>query len=276
MKKIVLLLFGAALVFGFSAAKMFERAAADVLQQLGIPVQLGKECVWSSFSGGYFAYPQNPEIKQTPNSGRASIVQKIGAFAKSYTQSEEFKNKYLEHRESMKPLPPEPPRSMAETRRAQKEELQKSLRDAEQTKKALPADQRAVFDETIKMLKEQVKAIEDPNNPMYSKEMEEMNKQSYAAQMEEYKSKLADWEQKYPTDPSHMIKQRLAEFLEVSKNVDYNAAVMTDERGKKVFTNLEYEQKPSNWKLCFRAGKETVEAGRAFAKQWLNELNKAK
>jgi hypothetical protein len=33
-----------------------------------------------------------------------------------------------------------------------------------------------------------------------------------------------------------------------------------------------YERKDNMWKLCFRAGKETTEAGRKFAQAWLGEL----
>ena len=38
------------------------------------------------------------------------------------------------------------------------------------------------------------------------------------------------------------------------------------------FANPEYEKKSGQWKLCYRAGKEPVEAARAFAKEWLGEM----
>jgi hypothetical protein len=37
-----------------------------------------------------------------------------------------------------------------------------------------------------------------------------------------------------------------------------------------------YENKPVEWKLCYRAGKETVEAARAVASQWLGGLKRSK
>jgi hypothetical protein len=40
------------------------------------------------------------------------------------------------------------------------------------------------------------------------------------------------------------------------------------------FANEDYEGKPAEWKICFRAGKEATEAARAFARSWLTELEK--
>ena len=41
---------------------------------------------------------------------------------------------------------------------------------------------------------------------------------------------------------------------------------------KERFAETRYEMKPSEWKLCYRAGKAPVEAARAFAQGWLKEL----
>ncbi|MEK9138418.1 MAG: hypothetical protein AAB393_14935 [Bacteroidota bacterium] len=276
MKKIVfaaMLAFASLAFFAFTA---LERSTSDVLKQLGIPEAVAKDCIWSSFSGGYFSYRGDPEIRRTPAGKRAAATSEIAAFARAFTQSAEFKRRYLEYRESMKPIPPEAPKSMAEMRRSQKEELQKNIRETEQTMKTMPADQQATMKGVIAMWKEQLKSIDDPNNPMYSAQMDEMQKQSYAMQMEEHKNKLAEWEKNYPTSPNTMIKRWLTEFLEVSKDVDFNAALTSNGQGKKMFVRSDYENKPANWKMCYRAGKETVGAGRAFAKQWLDDLNKTK
>jgi hypothetical protein len=39
-----------------------------------------------------------------------------------------------------------------------------------------------------------------------------------------------------------------------------------------VFANAEYENKPGEWKLAFRAGKEATETSRTFANDWLKSL----
>jgi len=46
--------------------------------------------------------------------------------------------------------------------------------------------------------------------------------------------------------------------------------------GKKIFRNPDEEQRPPDRKQCYRPGKETVEAARGRAKQWLEEWNKTK
>ena len=38
------------------------------------------------------------------------------------------------------------------------------------------------------------------------------------------------------------------------------------------FAREDYEAKPAEWKMCFRAGKEATEAARAFAREWIKSL----
>jgi hypothetical protein len=276
VKKTLLFIVTVALFFAFAAHTMVERSATDVLQQLGIPETLAKDCVWSSLSGASFSYPHTPRLVQTPKGERAAIIQRIGIFAKSYSQSEEFRQRYLEDRESRKPSPPDAPRSMEVLRKEQKEQLQKSIAETETNVKSMPAEQREMMKEVIKTLEEQLKSLNDPNNPMYSKEVEAMQKQGYDAEMIEYRRKVEQWENDYPANPAPMLKRTLSQFLDVSKDVDFNAALVTTGQGGRAFAKPEYESKPSTWKLCFRAGRETVEAARSFAKEWLKELNRTK
>ncbi len=137
----------------------------------------------------------------------------------------------------------------------------------------MPKDQQASFDETIKSFKEQLKEIDDPNNPMYSPEMENSMKQMYDEQMNQYKEQVAQWEKEYPANnPTSMIKNWLNEFLDGSKDVDFKAELAESQGGKRVFVKQTYENKPELWKVCFRAGKEPTEAARKFAQNWLKEL----
>lgn len=72
----------------------------------------------------------------------------------------------------------------------------------------------------------------------------------------------------YPPDPTEMVRKRLADFLDVSATVDFDAVVSN---GK--FVNPDYEKKSMWWKMCYRAGKPVVNAAREEAQKWLNELN---
>jgi hypothetical protein len=75
-------------------------------------------------------------------------------------------------------------------------------------------------------------------------------------------------EKNYPSDPHELIKKRLEDFLSISATIDFDAQ-LTESRG---FINLEYEKKSGHWKMCYRAGREVVEAAREEARKWLDEL----
>jgi hypothetical protein len=74
-------------------------------------------------------------------------------------------------------------------------------------------------------------------------------------------------EDRYPSDPNKLIKKRLEEFLSVSESVDFDAKL-----NGSMFVNPEYESKDDKWKMCYRAGREVVEAAREEAQKWVKEL----
>lgn len=76
-----------------------------------------------------------------------------------------------------------------------------------------------------------------------------------------------DDEKKMPSDPAELIKKRLQEFLDVSANVNFDAKLTGT-----TFSDPQYESKSSQWKACYRAGKEVIGAAREEAKIWLKEL----
>jgi hypothetical protein len=122
------------------------------------------------------------------------------------------------------------------------------------------------------MMEQQLKDIDNPDNPMFSPQMDEYSKMAYDQQIEQHKKDIADWEAKYPeNNPKPLIKIWLESFLEQTQDVDFNAQTAID-KDKTKFVKQEYERKDYMWKLCYRGGKETTEAGRKFAQSWLNEL----
>jgi len=276
MKKTLILIPVIAISFSFYAFRVFESKSAEFLQKLGIPEEFAKDCIWSSFSGMYLSHPGGTKLHQVSTSERAAMVREIASYAKGYTKSEEFKKKYLEYREGRKPDPPEKPKPMAQLKKEQKEQYQKAIKETEESMKTMSGDQKKMMKGVVDMYREQLKSLDDPNNTMYSPEMDKMQTQGYEMQLQEHKKSLATWEQENPSTPNAMVKRWLNEFLDVSKDVDFNAALIPGDGGKKYFAKTEYERKPENWKMCFRAGKETIDAGRTFAKQWLDELNKVK
>jgi hypothetical protein len=93
------------------------------------------------------------------------------------------------------------------------------------------------------------------------------------ADKERYEADLKAWDEDLPEDPQVLIAKRIRQFLTTAADVDFDAELIA--RGdRKVFVKPEYEQKNAYWKMCFRAGRETTEAARAFAAAWLAELEK--
>lgn len=273
MKRAIILLGVVGISCALYAFRTLEVTTGEFLSTLGITDDRARDCIWSSLSGMYLSYPITQQIRNTPRNQRAALVREIGLYAKKYTQSEEFKQKYLEFRQNNKPSPPEPPKTTEQQRKEQKESMQKAIHDTEEGMKSMTPEMQASMKEVVKMYKEQLKSLDDPNNPMFSKQMAEMLQQSHEQAMKEYQRKLAKWEQDYPSSPTSMVKGWLTKFMDESRDIDFNAKLIDGEYGKKVFAKTEYERKSSNWKMCFRAGRETVEAGRAFAREWLEELD---
>jgi hypothetical protein len=82
---------------------------------------------------------------------------------------------------------------------------------------------------------------------------------------------LRQWETEFPEDASPVLARRLKAFLEISADVDY-AARLELRNGKMRFVDEAYEVRSREWKLCYRAGKEAVDAARSAAAAWMQEL----
>src|SRR5258708_2398958 len=96
-------------------------------------------------------------------------------------------------------------------------------------------------------------------------------KAARADRTRQYEQELATWKRDFPESAAPVIAKRLREFLAASADVDF-AAKLTFRTGKMVFENQAYEQKPGQWKMCYRAGKEATTAARTAAQAWLKEL----
>ena len=276
MKRIMLLLLTMTAAMSFLAYRTIDDTSTGILKQLGINTDDAKECVWSNVIRASFSHPTTNEMKALASGDRPAVVQQLVSYAQQYVRSEEFNKKYLEHRLGLKPEPPEKPKSMDELRQEQKAQLQHSIEEMEKAKKSFAAEQQKQFDDNIHQMQEQLAAIDDPQNPMFSKEMEAYSKQSYDTQMKEHETKVSEWQNEWPENPAPVIIRSLQKFLDISEDIDYRAEVFKNEYGKLLFSKTVYENKSAEWKLCYRAGKVTVETARAAASKWLDELKRGK
>jgi hypothetical protein len=273
MKKIFLLVAVSFLILGFSTGELLDDKMKSLLKQISLSEENAKNSIFSNCTGPYFYLPNLKNIKGMATGDRVSTVETVGNYVKEFVTSKEFVKRYNEYRESKKPSPPEKPKSVSELKNQQKEDLKTSIENMKVTKSQMPADQQSTFDETITMLEEQLKEVDNPDNPMFSADMENMMQEGYKNELEFYNQEVAEWEKKYPANnPNGMVKQWLSEFIATSKDVDFNAKTALDEKGRTLFVKKDYESKDYLWKVCFRAGKETTESASKFAQAWLGEL----
>ncbi len=272
MKKLLIIIPCLFLLFGFTFNFLVNQKMNDILNQIQYSEQSAKLMILDNSKNARFYYPNPKRLKNLASSEKAAMVSIIGDYVKSYTASDEFLQNYLQFKEDQKPTPPEKPQTANEMKEAQKASIKEGIENLKKVKNSMPKDQQASFDETIKSFQDQLKDLDDPNNQTYNADLDNIMQQGYQQQLENYKLKLAEWGNEYPANPKPMIKKWLSKFLKESNDIDYAAKTIDDGNGKKIFANTLYERKPPEWKLFFRAGKETVDAGKKYAEDWLKEL----
>jgi hypothetical protein len=256
---------------------------ADVFSDLNTTKVQAQEDIISSISNGYLNYPS--ACAKIALASRASIVQIVGNFAKSYSKTDDFKKRYAEWWKNQEPKKPETPeeRIAKESADMQGNSNDNGQKEMVDNMKKLISDTKDVnlkkqYEDALKGIVEmQAQMKKQLESPEYKEQMKQVKESAlkiytdeYKTQMEEYNNNFANW--KAIQNPSILIKKRLKDFLELSASVDFNAQLKNEQYGKKQFVNEDYQQKDDNWKRCFRAGKPAVDASRAIAQDWLKEL----
>ena len=156
----------------------------------------------------------------------------MAAAAKAYTATAAFKTDYAEHRAGAKPDSPTTNGS----------------------------DDQQMKDQLAKMTPSQQAAVRQ----IYEEQAEK--------DQAKYKQRMAEWASAYPEQPNAAIAKRLKEFLALTADIDFDVKTEAAGGGKMRFADEISESKSSDWKLCYRAGREPVAAARAFAAEWLHQL----
>lgn len=242
-----------------------------IWNQLGIPETKAVENIRQSFLEGYLYTYGASAAKNIAIGDRASIAQDVLNYTKSYVNSPVFIKAYEEARRAATPVKPLAPKSKEQIQKEKIAELDKTIAEGEQSMKTLPKDLVEPFKEVQQMLKDQKADYENPESEMLNLLVTSEN-YTYTNATARYEQELQEWEKEYPADYKLMIKARLETFLQLTADVDYNAALKEEYRKKK-FVNPAYEKKPAEWKMAYRAGKPAVDAARSFAKTWLTELH---
>lgn len=244
MKKIILSVCAATLLL----CSAFRFLGDEILAKLGIDKSYADETVFANVAGEGFSLPYAKLLPSIVQGDKVGAAKELCIYIKDYCKSEDFKKAYANKREEAKPTH-EPPRMTAADINGMKEslkELETLLKNP--SIKSMPKEVVDSYTKTADGMKVMIADAEDPT-PNKTK-----------------------WEKKYPVVADTIIKRQLRKYLSLVASVDFNAELTTNKDGKKIFVNKEYEQKSSQWKACFRAGKEVNDAIKSFVQQWLKEL----
>ncbi len=259
-------------VFAFVGLLSFKAVTryADFWEQIGTNKQSGTWSIKESFLNARFYY-RGKNFRNILSGDRAAVAKDLLTYTKEYVNTEEFAKEYETHRQRNKPTQPEKGRTPEAVRQRFIDDTKKGIESTEKfIKTSNDATMKKAMQENLVMLKGMLKDYEDPNSETIN--MAIMGeKQQYEHRVKTYEDDMKAWEETYPATVKEMIEARLQQVLSATSNVDYNAQVVPRD-GLKRFTKPDYERKPAEWKMAYRAGKETTEAVRAFAKQWLQEI----
>lgn len=249
-------------LFSFTINKL----NAGFLKELGISKTEADKKITGSILGGYLDAYGASNAKNIALGNRAAVAGDLLNYVKQYVNSVPFKNEYNAFKESNKPTENKP-KTPEEIRKETVDAYKKSVAQTEEILKKADAGTKPIFEKVLAESKKLLKDAEDPNNKNmagYAKAYPDMVK----ASRKSYDQELKKWEEQYPANHILFVKQRLQQFLDETKDIDFTAE-LTTLNGKKLFVNPAYEKKSKRWKMAYRAGKEVVEPARAFVQQWI-------
>ncbi|WP_299817915.1 hypothetical protein [uncultured Pontibacter sp.] len=254
-------------LFSFTTRSVSEA----VFQRLGMSQTEADQSISRSILEGYLAHSAARNIKSIAVGDRAAIVKDAMAYAKQHTQSDAFKKEYEALRLKHKPQEPAPAETEADIRNKMVTDLKKSIKSTEESMAKMDAEMKKMMAESLATLKAQLKEYENPNSEMV-KMLATGSAQNHTYEKEAYKENMVKWEKEYPASAQVFVKKRLQQFLNETKDIDFNAALKDNGRGKMKFVDPTFEAKSRDWKKAFRAGKEATTTARQIAQQWLQEL----
>jgi cell division protein FtsN len=244
-------------------------AAQNHLGSLGITEGRAREAVFDSFITDTISLAGDSKAFTGAAAGaRVALVNFALTLARTFAETDDFKRRYADHRDANgpDPLPEEP--SVDAILAKQRAGFEEQVLQMRKLFDQITPEQRATLEEGWKDMRAQLTELE--SGPKRA-ELEQALRQQHAGQARERELAMKELETVWPADHRALIASRLRHFLEVSKDVVYDAKLVEHD-GKKRFADPALEARPKEWKMCFRAGKPATDAARAFAEKWLNDL----
>ncbi|MGZ5286875.1 MAG: hypothetical protein ACXWB9_06810, partial [Flavisolibacter sp.] len=214
------------LIILFSFFTILSRARQqmnDIWKQLGITIPQANMNIKNSFLYGNFQYYGAKYAKDIAAGDRVAAVNQLVAYAKKHFESTEFKSEYKKYRDRALPKAPERLPVSAESLKAQeKERLERNLKTAESNLTNPNPKISNGAPAAIERIKKDLAALEDPNNPVIKKRLDDAEK-SYQAGIKRHEEEMKKFNEKYPEDSRMLLKKRLQEMLDLTEEVDYSA-----------------------------------------------------
>lgn len=245
--------------------------AQSKLADFGLSADRLKPQIVESLTNGNFpGYPNSRAYRAASTAARVAFVKDVLSWFKAYTQTAAFQADYQKRRAEAKPEEKAAKGSADSQYTAYIEQQKKQLEQMKKSVAAMSPDMQKQMQPVLQQLQESIdKTSKDP-------QMAAMMKQGFtqeaASDVEQHKKDLAEYDQRWPADPKVLIARRMREFLDETNGIDWDAKLVPAGDGKMRFADDSLESKPERWKLYYRAGKEPVEAARAFASDWLRQL----
>jgi hypothetical protein len=244
----------------------------DHLAALGITEGRAREAVFDSFITDTLSVAGESKVFIAASAqARVAMVNFALSLARSFSESDDFKRRYADHRDANgpDPLPEEP--SVDAILAKQRAGFEEQVTAMRKLFDQITPEQRATLEEGWRDMRAQLTEME--TGPRRA-ELEKAVRQQYVAQVRQRELAMQEMEGVWPTDHRVLIAGRLRHFLDVTKDVAYDAKLI-EKDGRKMFADPANEARPKEWKMCFRAGKPATDAARAFAQKWLNDLTAA-
>ena len=244
--------------------------AQSALGSLGVSDATGTQIVDAWISSGYInPTPAAKAFKSAGLASRATLVTNAIGWAKTYTESAAFKAEYERQRQASRPSPPDITGTVDNELAKQSAERKKSVEEMKKSLAQFPPDMRKSMEAAIKEAEaNNAKLDADPQMVAIFRQGIEAQR---ASEQEAYKGRLAAFEKRWPADSKVIVARRLQEFLDISKDVDFDAKLVPSGRLMR-FAEPRYEEKPPIWKLCYRAGRDASTAARGAAQAWLKAM----